>query len=140
VPVQLRRVDEPTGLAVAKEVNQTSVTFAERAFQAAVAGNAQQALYYLRLYRVTNRDLQYTDYWEALFDAKASGAGGAFYDKARSSDPRQSDFTGLQDPLAYMLAERGEIAEATRIYQNQCRTHPYSASALALLPHVCIAE
>jgi hypothetical protein len=131
VPIQLRRVDEATGLAVEKEIDQESVAFAERAFQGAVAGQSQQTLYYLRLYRVTNGHRPYTDYWEALFDAKSRGVGDTFYKRARSLTARHGDFTVLQAPLAYLLAERGEIADAKRIYQSQCRTHPYSQSALA---------
>ena len=134
-PIRLRRLSEDESLAVAKDIDRNAGGFAERAVEAAVAGDAPRALFHLRLYRVTSRWAPYTDHWEALFEAKASGTGEAFYQRARSITPRQSDYAGLQDPLAYLLAERGEIAEAKRIYQSQCRTHPYSQSPL---PFTCL--
>ena len=122
---------ETAVVALEKEFDPHSEYFAERAFEAAVDGNSEYALHYLRLYRVTSRNRPYTDFWEALFEAKSKGAEDAFYEAARSRNEWHADFTGLQDPLAYLLAERGAVADARRIYRRQCRTHPYRQSALA---------
>jgi hypothetical protein len=131
-PIQLNRVDDEIELAVIQEVDLKSEAFAEQAFQAAVAGDSREALHYLRLYRLTSqKHTAASDYWEELFEAKSSGASDAFYERARSLDPTRSDFAGIQDPLAYLLAERGDIADAKRIYRTQCRTHPYTQSTLA---------
>lgn len=134
-PIRLRRLPDDESVAVAKEIDRNAEGFAERAVEAAVAGDSRRALFYLRLYRVSSRWAPYDDHWEALFEAKVNGTGEAFYQRARSIPPSERDYAGLQDPLAYLLAERGEIAEAKRIYQSQCRRHPYSQSPL---PFTCL--
>ncbi|HEY1342547.1 MAG TPA: ankyrin repeat domain-containing protein [Bryobacteraceae bacterium] len=131
IPIHLNRLDEKNNPRYLAEVYRESQGFAERAFRAMQSGNYQEASHYLRLYGVTNKNGPYVENWGEFLDARLSGKDEAFYQKARTC--KQCPL--LQDPLAYMLAERGEVAEAQRVYRTECRSHPNS---LTEPPFTCL--
>jgi len=112
---RLAAQDDPTG-----RIKAASEEFVRRAYDAALERRFREAVYYLKLYRVTNVNHPWTQNWEALFEAEESKTVDAFYDDAIAC--KDDLLWGLKkEPLAFVEAERHETEKAQRDYRAQCR-------------------
>ncbi len=102
------------------QIKTQSEEFARRAFEAAVQRRFRDAVYYLKLYRVTNVNHPFTQNWESLFEAEENNTVSTFYDDA--IDCKDAWNCRLrQEPLAFIEAERKETEKARNDYRAQCR-------------------
>jgi hypothetical protein len=121
---------DPTG-----QIKAESEEFARRAYDAVLQRRFREAVYYLKLYRVTSVNHPWTQNWEALFEAEQNNTVASFYDEAMACKDRLG-CSFRQEPFAFVEAERHEMEEAKAHYRAQCREN--NTSHVLPPPFTCL--